>query len=447
MNAMCSVRLMLTIIVSQVMVKLAAELVSFLGSGRRTKRSLTTSSTDSCCVPITLTGVMLLIIGSTPAFAQSLTAGREVTTHWLGEDKPLRVFLPASEQPDHAWPVIIYFHGTGGRASTGRLRHYTQDRGFIIVGKSYALPKDQSLSRQGVLREIDEITEIRHQLSQRVTLADRTYVSGFSKGGWMSDLLVSEGFPTLAGAMILGAGRMPDDVGKTIGREKRVLDHPNIAIYIGIGQMDTNLVYSLRAQAHYTELGHPVIFDEYLGKGHQWAADSYYLTQWLQGESGASLGESAQVWWDAAQAHAEKITDVFERYLFLERVYHSPFANKVSVTKRAELKKLLDRVRRHRSLKEAMAAHTAYQSALSKERAFKRSDELPQIALQFQRVELRYPNTHHGERAALDLVRLRDNYRTLTVGDDTAFPVPKKDVPSLRRDFAKLAEVLNFSGE
>jgi predicted esterase len=379
--------------------------------------------------------------------------GSEVTWIGLGEKTPLKVFVPEDYAAERAWPLIYIFHGTGGRASTSMMQRYTKRRGFILVGAPFAIPGEGSLSRQGVLGEMRRIGQMRTLLGQSLSLDQRTYVGGFSKGGWMSDLLATEGFPTLTGALILGAGRIPEDVGRVLDREKKQPSAVNpIYIYIGIGQLDTNHLYSRRAAAHYRERKHPVVFEEYLAKGHRpGAPDAIYLSQWLhlQIANKATISTEAHTWWETMLNRAESITPPIERVLFLETMHAAPFAALVAPEKRTELAKKLERVKRHRMLITEMEARRAYQNAQTEEEAFRRSKKLPKVAASFARVHERFPKTFFGQRAGLDLIRVSKNYRTLqrAVGEAKAaeFPLPKNQ-EALEERFAQFDRKLRQEG-
>lgn len=331
--------------------------------------------------------------------AQAWEPGKEI--HWLGlgEETPLKVFIPHDYDSSKKWPLLYLFHGTSGRASTSLYQTYTRGHSFVLVGAPYAIPGKDSLSRAGVLQEIRRISKARQLLlGESLSLDQRTYVGGFSKGGWMADLLATEGFDTLSGALILGAGRIPDDVGRVISRSS-VKPKRSLAIYIGIGQLDSNHLYSRRAHAHYLETKHDVVFEEYLTKGHQAGeSDAPYLRQWLRSQvaNSSSLEEEALAWWTASLAKAESVSPPMERLLFLEHVLAAPFAQHVTPEKRSSLSKQLARVSRHRSLQSEMDIRRAYRSAQKEEESFRKSSELPDLAESYKRLYKRASETFYG---------------------------------------------------
>ena len=265
----------------------------------------------------------------------------------------------------------------------------------------------------------------------------------------MSDLLATEGFDTLSGALILGAGRIPEDVGRVISRAK-VAPARSLAIYIGIGQLDSNHLYSRRAHSHYIQAKHDVVFEEYLTKGHRpGKPDAPYLSQWLQCQiiSPAGLEGDALTWWTASLAKAESISPPIERLLFLKHVQAAPFSKFVPKEKRSSLSKKLSQVSRHRSLLSEMDARRAYKSAQKEEESFRKSSELPNLADSFKRLYMRAPKTFFGQRAGLDLLRMEDNYRVLKRSRQNdqstdAFPKLPPGLEGLKARFAHYDELI-----
>ncbi len=395
---------------------------------------------------LTLAMILLVCLGRAHAWEPA----KEITWLGLGEKTPLKLYIPSDYDAAKKWPLLYLFHGTGGRASTSMFQSYTHGRGFVIVGAPYALPGKDSLSRAGVLKEIQRIAKVRQLLLVKsLSLDQRTYVGGFSKGGWMSDLLATEGFDTLSGALILGAGRIPEDVGRVISRAK-VAPARSLAIYIGIGQLDSNHLYSRRAHSHYIQAKHDVVFEEYLTKGHRpGKPDAPYLSQWLQCQiiSPAGLEGDALTWWTASLAKAESISPPIERLLFLKHVQAAPFSKFVPKEKRSSLSKKLSQVSRHRSLLSEMDARRAYKSAQKEEESFRKSSELPNLADSFKRLYMRAPKTFFGQRAGLDLLRMEDNYRVLKRSRQNdqstdAFPKLPPGLEGLKARFAHYDELI-----
>ncbi len=382
--------------------------------------------------------------------AGAMPPGEETAWLGLGVATPLRVFVPKDYDPEKPCPLIYHYHGTGGRASTQLMQRATGGRDYVIVAAPYAVPGEGSLGREGVEAEVARISQVRALLGEELSLDDRTFVGGFSKGGWMSDLLASRGFPSLAGAMIMGAGKIPDDVGRLLESEPlpNNRDRP-LSIYVGIGQMDANHPYSRRAVAAYRGNGHRVVFEEFFAKGHQPESEAVYLRQWLRAHVASSerLTRGAILWWTSALAHAETLTPPIERFLYLEHVRAAPYAAHVTATARAALQKTLQRAGGHRALRREMEARRAYESALKEEVSFRRSSELAGIANAFALTHERFPDTFFGQRAGLDLVRLHRNFHTLrrsapTQSASTSFRRPDIDERRLTQRFANFSQQL-----
>lgn len=387
--------------------------------------------------------LLLSLLPSFACTADPWDPGQEIAWHGLGDEVALEVFIPKDYDSTRSWPLLYLFHGTGGRPSTKLYQRYTEGLGFILVAAPYAIPGAESLSRAGVLAEIRRISKVRRLLSEAsLRLDDRTYVGGFSKGGWMSDLLATQGFDTLTGALILGAGRIPTDVGRVLAREKATPTSP-LSIYVGIGQLDANHLYSRRAATHYRQLKHQVVLEEYLGRAHRpGEGDSPYLRQWLriQTSEKESLREDASAWWEARLAKSKDIASPMERLLYLEHLRAAPYADFVSEDKRAALSSMLNRASRHPSLRPEVDARQSYHSAQQAEEKFRKSSELPDLAQTFKRIHSRAPETYFGQRAALDLLRLQDNYRVLRqsrskTAETNTFPKLPNGTEDLKKRF------------
>ena len=112
------------------------------------------------------------------------------------------------------------------------------------------------------------------------------------------------------------------------------------------------------------------------------------------------------------------------------------------------MEKTLQRVRAHRALKDEIDAESAYRKALLGEEAFKRSNELPKMADAFATIAKRFSQTFHGQRAALDVRRISQNYQTLrrstakASGIEINFPKVPGDPDRLRQRFAAFSRKL-----
>lgn len=399
---------------------------------------------------LTIIGVLFSLTNGLSETPDWLAPGKESGVSWLGSGTPLKVAIPDNYKPDRAWPVLFYFHGTGGRASTRLMHHFTSGRDYLIIGMSYAEAGNSSLGGPALEKQVAHLARIREVLAKHVRLDGRSFVGGFSKGGWMSDLLTTRGFPTLSGSLIMGAGKMPADVVRTLDFSPTTRTGPKPPVYIGIGQLDANLVYSRRAKTHYRQSGHRVTFDEFLSKGHEppLRPDSVVLFQWLAIHAHAkptqTIRTKARKWHESALAHSKTIKDPMQRLLYLEHLQQAPFAALIPDERQA-LQPLTSKARRHRALQAEVAAETAYNAVATRELAFRRSDELVDLAQQYARVAASHPKTHAARRALLDQTRLRANFRTLRASQaaDTSFPEIAVDKTTLQRHFLTLSQLLN----
>jgi predicted esterase len=353
---------------------------------------------------------------------------------------------------DKPWPLILFYHGTGGAPETGLIRHAICDRDYIVVGMEYSGPEAEVLTGAGIDRELATIPKLRELLGKQVPLDNRTLIGGFSLGGWTTERLARKGFATMAGAMIMGAGQLPLAVAEAQGSGPANEPTAKFPVYVGIGQVDTNHTYSVLATDDYRARGHPVTFDEFLGRSHQGPRESEYLAQWLivqRTGPGAGLSELAGHWFDAklsAAAGKEPVVHL----LFLEHMTGAPFAGFLTKADKQRLNDLIATARRHPSFRAHLKSEEAYRSVLDHERRFTRANELIAVAEQYRRVWAADKTGHYGLRAALDIVRLRNNLRVLTESlakdhavELPAFPSSPVAEHALLEHFSALDQQLN----
>ncbi len=244
---------------------------------------------------------------------------------------PVIVWTPDdfASQPDRRWPVVYWYPGTGGKPSVDFIRRHVDQRDWIVVGMGFREPGRFEGGEANVATELAILHGVRERLAAPYRLDPaRQYVGGFSKGGWISGMYLTRD-PTLAGALILGAGWLEPPPSAGVAGPLR-------AIYAGIGELDGNRAMIQRAVRE-SALHHiAVTLDVWAGLGHRGPDQSESLRQWLRvaGAAGQN-GETSQVdplldeavnWFDAAFG---KLTSSKEplpnRYFALETLSRMPF--------------------------------------------------------------------------------------------------------------------------
>ncbi|MDB4288252.1 hypothetical protein N9969_01195 [Akkermansiaceae bacterium] len=198
---------------------------------------------------------------------------------------PVQVSLPDNFDPAKKHPAILYYHGTNGRPDTKLMRRETGQNDWIVVGMSYFQKGQLKLAPESFKKEITLYHSVRQYLLGKYALdPKRLYVSGFSKGGWMTDLLLQQE-KTLAGGAILGAGHLH----KAARPQTRYsFKKP---IFIGVGRLDGNYPFALKALLHHRSLGGAPIMETWSNLAHEYPQDGATgLRQWLaiQGNSSSN---------------------------------------------------------------------------------------------------------------------------------------------------------------
>lgn len=194
---------------------------------------------------------------------------------------PVEVSLPENHDPVKKWPAVFYYHGTGGHPSTKLIRQHTGPKDWIVVGMTYTFPAAFTQTPENIEKELVILRRVRDRLAKEQGLdPKRLYVSGFSQGGWMSGLFF-QAERSLAGAVILGAGHMKEAAPKT----------PPFAagtpLFIGVGRLDGNYPFALKARLFYGKLGAVVNMETWGDLKHEFpTGGSPGLKEWFSLRNG-----------------------------------------------------------------------------------------------------------------------------------------------------------------
>lgn len=195
------------------------------------------------------------------------------------------VYVPSDYTQEKDWPVIFCYHGQSGQPTTWPFRQVTEGKGFIVIGMGYAEGGEGKMTRSQyinyVKRERRSILEVVRYVRKRLRVdEERMFVTGYSKGGWHSSLMLESSPRVWEGAVIFAAGRSRYVSLVTSPANKKALQGK--AIYIGAGEKDVNMSAARKATTYYRRLGAEVTFEEFKGKGHSFdPAESQILRDWL----------------------------------------------------------------------------------------------------------------------------------------------------------------------
>ena len=330
-------------------------------------------------------------------FSVAFLRGEDFRISIEGVEDEAVVSLPENHEVGKSWPAVFFYHGTNGRPDTSLMRAHTEGKDWIVVGMPYAQRGTFQLTPEGMEAELAIFRKVRAELQKRANLdPKRIYVSGMSKGGWVSELLLQKE-RSLAGAAILAAGHMSqlDANLKAVPTETPV--------FLGVGRLDQNYPFSLRARIFWRKLGAQVEMETWRGLGHSFPrSGSEGLKEWLAMRIGRR-GDKQEL-----QAELSEILDredEFERWWGLVEFGERPFVKadedmlaKVK-TGRSELEKKDAIAREARILKES-------RRLLALEISKKTLSTLEEIVAGYDRIAKAADGTPQGEVAEEDHKRV-----------------------------------------
>lgn len=209
-------------------------------------------------------------------FTALLSAVRAEEWKVEGLPVPAELSLPENHDPAKKWPAVFFYHGTNGHPATHMIRQQTGPRDWIVVGMTYSTPGQFTYTPENLERELVILRRTRDGLAAKHGLdPKRLYVSGFSMGGWMSGYFF-QAERSLAGAVILGAGHM------NAISPKLAPFPPGTPLFVGVGRLDGNYPFALRARLFYNKLGPSVTMETWDGLGHEFPKEgSPALKEWF----------------------------------------------------------------------------------------------------------------------------------------------------------------------
>jgi predicted esterase len=324
-----------------------------------------------------------------------LQAGEDFTLAIEGCEDQVLVDLPANWREGGSYPAVLFYHGTGGRPSTGMIRGHAGEDEWIVVGMAYARRGTFQLTPAGMDAEVKVLRTVRDELEKRAGLdRGRVFVSGFSKGGWVSGLLLQRE-RWLAGAAILGAGHM---------HELEAVPKPfasAVPVFVGVGRHDRNYPFSLRARVFFGGLGAGVEMETWRGIGHDFPDyGSKGLREWLQLRRGVEPEKQELI----RELEEIQALDGFEKWWALVDFRERPFVRAASMVEqvdslRGELEKEPALAREANLLRES-------RRLLAREIGKKTLKDLEEIVLGYARIEEAARGSHQGEVATKDRQRV-----------------------------------------
>ena len=247
--------------------------------------------------------LLFFLCGTLSADMPEMSPGTEVRITAPKAEKTFLVYVPVDYTEKRPFPVLFYYHGMGGSATTTMFRRITKGRGFIVVGMNYATDiYYKGLSPNATTPDIRLFEEVLALLSARLNIATAyIFMGGYSQGGYSTTVLGEQLLDRLAGRLILGAGRR--DMNMNPPPLELIRGHP---VFFGVGALDDpHYPRAKRASQYYQAWGADVTFEAWPDETHtlspEWLKKTK-MREWLiaygptkQAESGLAAAQVAEI--------------------------------------------------------------------------------------------------------------------------------------------------------
>lgn len=328
-------------------------------------------------------------------------SARQLELAFPGLTHRVKVFLPENHEPGKKYPTLFYYHGAGGKPDTSLMRHYTRDQDWIVVGMAYYQLGSVTFDSDSLAEQKHLLGSVQNHLTLKYGLdAKRCYVAGFSKGGWLSDMLIQLD-SDLAGAVILGAGHL-DQVKKTPKRYRK-----NTPVFIGVGRKDPNYPFALQAVMFHRGLGAATSFEVWPELGHTLPPDgSHALYQWLamRAKSPASLRGTAKKEMHDALATALKLPPL-DQWDRLRQLRDLPYAQLLGKEWKVKVDRYLSTLEEKDLIKKESIVLEAHRKLIRKEVKKNSLENIVHVQPAYLALSDKYPNTRQGKIARHDYER------------------------------------------
>lgn len=340
------------------------------------------------------------------------------------------VTFPADYDASKKWPAVLYYHGTSGKPTTELIRSHTGETGWFTVGMTYAQRGPFTLTPDTLETELTILRSVRHYLINNFNVDQkRTYVAGFSKGGWSAGYFL-QAEPQLAGAIILGAGHL-HKVKAVIPKFRR-----RKPVFVGIGRQDGNYPYALNAITFYRERGATTTLNTWHDHEHQYPkTKSTALTQWLalEGNPSADHQSAANVWGITRLSEIKGIPDPTNRWVALLDMQACPYFPLLTDAQKATIHKTRTALEKTAVVSPEAKALTKHRTLLRTEIADRSKENAEKMQAAYLKLANANPNTRQGAIALHDHERMKRMLLHLEAQDKIAkekekeAPAPKED--------------------
>ena len=272
----------------------------------------------STLLPLLFCGVL---VADLPMSDTELLPGKEVRITAPKTGKTFLVYVPLDYTDKRPFPVLFYYHGYRGSATTRDVQTYHKRRRVYYC--RYELRNDlyyNKLLPTETTKEKIFFDEALAFIFTRLNVAkEYIFMGGYSQGGYSTTVLGEQLLDRLAGRLVLGAGRR--DVDMNPPPAELIRGHP---VFYGAGELDDpHYPRAKRAAQLYTEWGADVTFEGWENETHnlspQWSAKTK-MREWLiaygptkQVESGFEKAQTAE--------KDGKLGEAFTLYTQISEIY------------------------------------------------------------------------------------------------------------------------------
>lgn len=313
----------------------------------------------------------------------------------------VKVSLPEGHDASQKYPVLLYYHGTGGKPDTSLMRHHTGDRRWIVVGMTYYQLGKFTMTRETMAKEMTLLRSVKRHLQTKYGMdPSRCYVAGFSKGGWMADMFL-QADSSLAGGVILGAGHLHKYHKTPVKYRKRK------PVFIGVGRLDGNYPFALKGILHHRKVGAHTTLEAWPDIGHSFPRDgSEALTQWLALRSltkpalnQAAKGETRKSYQDALEKSS------VEQWRELKRIRDLPYAKLMGEEWNKTLAEQIKKLEASHPVKQEAMVLAKHRRLLYQEITDQSLQGLVKVHAGYQQLADKFSNTEQAKLAQHDQKR------------------------------------------
>jgi predicted esterase len=337
-----------------------------------------------------------------------------------GVEDAILVSLPENHDPSKSWPAVFSYHGFNGKPETRTTRSHIGPKDWIVIGMGYTQKGRYQVGPEDIANELKAFRYVRDELARTQGLdPKRVFVTGYSKGGWMTDSLL-QAAPDFAGGAILMGGHIPSALKNAPVQAK------SRSIFIGVGRLDPNHLPSLEALLYYRGLGLQTSFEAWSGLAHDFPREgSVGLREWYVLQNGGKPDEAA-----LEEEFAGFLKGpAMDAWSGLTALQERPFFNVAGSAWPERITKELERLGKDAGVDREAKIRMTHRQLLARELKMKTLEELRQINtgyLKLSGVEsVRSPEIEHDHRRIMAV--LKNTEAAVVRKPAVVVPEPPKD--------------------